>query len=713
MQKTTHRLETQQADWLAYFWMVSRRLPLIILVVALSLAAAGGYIYVTPRLYQASSLVRMRKTMTIGISPQFAPQQQNETLDLQTATQLVTTYLTAQEALQLLQDEKSPVQVRPTVREYLRILNPQEALQFVTATSIEPDLVRIAVRHPLPEVAAALANGLSEAFVRRLNQEARAEASNERQFIESQLKIMEAELQRLDQTIAQVYRQLKAIDIAEETKALVESSRTYTTELLTAEAELQSLRQASAQLQRRLAQENPVVTVEVLREDPVLTELQRQLTLAEIERANLAGRYLPNHPTIKKIDERMAALRERINRQVNKLVKVPESVPNPVYGTFRQQLLDIEVRRMTTEARRQALLALLQQTRRQMERFPEDRRKVGELNRKLQVMEQAYLSLLSRLQDAQIREAAKLGNAVIADVATTPIRPVSPDIPRILLLALMVGVMLGCGIALLMELSKASVEMPEDVQRLIGIPVLATVPKTRLDLTKEGILELMRSRRQAAEALRTLRANLRFLARKKPFKCLLVTSVTAGEGKTFVASGLAIAFAQIGHRVILLDADLRHPQIHTCFNLDKRDVGLAEVLKDGVPLEEALQAGPIENLLILPAGKHLKAPDGLLENPNIPDLLLHLKEKADIVLIDTPPALPVSDASLIAPFTDGVLLVIAAGQPPKSAVLKVKEQLELAEGQVIGAVINKATPKNWRGYYDYYHYYSYYGDKGG
>lgn len=264
MQKTTHRLEAREAEWLAYFWMVSRRLPLIILAVALALAAAGGYIYVTPRLYQANSLVRLRKTMTVGISP-FAPTpQQNETLDLQTATQLVTTYLTVQEALQLLQDEKPTVQVRPAIREYLKLLKPQEALQFVTATSIEPDLVRISVRHPLSEASAALANGMAEAFVRRLNQEARAEASNERQFIESQLKKIEGDLQRLDQTIAQVYRQLGAVDIGEETKALVESSRTYTAEMLTAEAELQSLRQASAQLQRRLAQENPLALMLML-----------------------------------------------------------------------------------------------------------------------------------------------------------------------------------------------------------------------------------------------------------------------------------------------------------------------------------------------------------------------------------------------------------------------------------------------------------------
>ncbi|MCX7642330.1 MAG: polysaccharide biosynthesis tyrosine autokinase [Armatimonadetes bacterium] len=698
------RVEAQESEWLLYFWMISRRLPLIIFVVLLVMVAAGSYIFLTPRLYQANSLVRLRKPAPIMISPQ--PNQlaqQNETMDLKTATQLVMTYLTAQEALRLLQDERSPVRVRREVREYLKILSPQEVLQYVSASGIEPDLVRISVRHHLPEVAAALANGMAEAFVRRLNQEARAEASNERQFIESQLKQMEAELQRLDRSIAQVYRQLGSIDISEETKALIESARNYTLELLTVEAELQSVNHAIARLQKSLAREGPVVSVEVLKEDPVVTELQRQIASAEVERATLSTRYLPNHPAIKKLDERIAMLRAQVSQQVNRKVKVSEAVPNPLYATLRQQLLDMEVRRISAEARRQALLSLLQQTRKQMERFPEDRRKVGELNRRLQVLEQAYINLLSRLQDAQIREAARLGNAVIADIATTPRYPVSPSIPRVLLIALMIGLMSGVGLALVVGMAKALVETPEEAQILLGAPVLASIPKTREDLTQERFLRLMNSRRRIAEAIRSLHANLRFLARKKPFKCLLVTSATGKEGKTFIASSLAFTFAQTGHRVILVDADLRHPNVHHYFNLNTNSGGLAEVLRDELSVGEALQPGPIDNLWILPSGKAPQNPYMLLNSPKMRSLLQNLREMSDIVIIDAPPLSSVADASLIIPLVDGVLFVIAAGQLPRGVVLKAKEQLDLAGGYLIGSVINKVTPKNWRGYY-YYDY---------
>lgn len=699
------RLEVQESEWLLYLWMISRRLPLIVFVVLLVMISAASYIFLTQHFYQASSLVRLRKPAPILVSPQpTQPTSQNETLDLKTATQLVTTYLTAQEALRLLQDEKSPVQVQKQTREYLKILSPQEILQLVSAYGIEPDLIRISVRHHLPEVAAALANGMAESFVRRLNQEARAEASNERRFIESQLRQMEAELQRLDQNIAQVYRQLGSIDISEETRALIESARNYTLELLTVEAEMQSVNHAIARLQKILAQEGPVVSVEAFKEDPVVTELQRQLALAEVERANLSTRYLPSHPAMKKLDERIAMLRKQVSQQVNRKVKVSETVPNPLYASLRQQLLDMEVRRISAEARRQALLTLLQQTRKQMERFPEDRRKVGELNRRLQVMEQAYINLLSRLQDAQIREAARLGNAVIADVATVPRRPVSPNIPRMLLIALMIGLMLGVGLALMLGMARALVETPEEAQILLNAPVLANIPKTHSELTQAKFLEIMSSRRRIAEALRSLHANLRFLAREKPFKCLLVTSTTVKEGKTFISSSLAVNFAQTGYRVVLVDADLRHPNIQSYFNLNGDIGGLVDVLKDELPVREALQSGPVENLWILPAGKIPQNPYMLLNSPKMKNLLQHLREMADIVIIDAPPLSSVADTSLIIPLVDGVLLVIAAGEIPRSVLLKVKEQLDLAGGYLIGSVINKVTPQNWRGYYYYYGY---------
>jgi len=701
-------LSHQESEWTLYVWIVMRRWTIVAVAVLTAVVVALAYLRLTPPTYEASSLVRLRKTVPIQIfgMDQMPPAQQ-ESLDLKTATQLVTTYLTAKEALTLLQKASLQDRVSRTTREYLRLLSPQEILKFTSTTPIEPDLVRITVRHPLPEVAAALANGLAEAFVQRLNRETRAEASNERRFIESQLRLIERQLRQLDVALASAYRQLKTVDVSAETKALIDAVRTYLTDLVTTESELRLLNANLTKVREMAARQGPILSAEVLKEDPAVAELRRQLAALEIERATLTARYTPEHPAVKEVNDRISTLRGAINQRLKEAVKGIEAVPNPAYAAWQQHLMDIETRRLAAEARRQALLTLLQQARKQMERLPEDRRRIGELDRRLRVLEQAYTNLLGRLQDAQIREASRLGNALVADVATVPHHPVSPNPSRVTLFALVLGLILGVSGALLLELSQSPVTTTEEIRHLLGASVLGLIPKTRPELTRERVVDLMQSRRRTAEAIRILRSNLKFLSQKRPFKVLAVTSPTAGDGKTFLTAALGLAYAQDGYRVILVDADLRHPTLHQRLNLTN-GVGLSEVLSGTVPLDEALQAGPVPNLWLLPSGVPPSSPAELLDTPAMQRLLNTLKERADLILIDTPPLLAVTDTVVLAPFVDG-LLIIVTSQSPRFMLVKVREQLELVEARLLGAVLNRITSRSLRGYYYYgygYYYYS-------
>jgi len=696
----------EESEVVVYLWMFFRRWPVIVAAILLTLTATLIYSRVTPPIYEAKSMVRIRKPTPVQVFDSLRPQLERESLDLKTAAQLITTYLTAQGALDLLQRPPLAERMSRTTREYLRLISPHEILQVTKTTPLEPDLVSIAVRHPIPEVAAAFANGLAEAFVQRLNRETRAEASAERRFIENQLKAIEGQLRQLDITIAQVYRQLRTVDVSEETKSLIEALRTLTTDLQTAESELRSLQSSLAKMRQAVAQQRPVLSVEVLKEDPIIIELQRQLATAQVDRANLLARYTPDHPAVQEVDERIKTLMATIRQRANRVVKGVETVPNTLYTALQQQLMELELRRFSTEARRQALLTLLQQVQKQMERLPEDRRKIGELTRRLQVLEQTYTNLLGRLQDAQIREASRLGNAVIADIATVPKSPVSPNLFRLLLFALVAGLVLGVGTAILLEKTQMTLETADELRRLLEAPVLGLIPKTRRELTQEQIVELMQSQRRTAEAIRTLRANLKFLSRKRPFRTLLVTSLTAEEGKTFLVTALGLAYAQDGYRVILVDADLRYPGIRRRLKL-KEGAGLREVLEGTASLDEALQAGPIGNLWVLTSGTPPTSPVELLDSPAMSQVLNALKERADLVIIDSPPILPVTDAVVLAPLMDGVLLVTTA-QTPRPALLKAREQLELAEATLLGAVLNKITGKSVRGGYYYYGYYYYY-----
>ncbi len=713
-QRALVRPEYKPLDWGFYLWVFYRRLPLILFLTALALIGAAIYAFNAPRFYEAVSLVRLRKQAPPGLFAQQS-QQQTDTLDLKTATQLVTTFLTAQEALRLIQEQKlGSMRVSPSVRQYLGLLSAQEVLTFVSTTSYDPDLIRIAVRHTNPEVAAAIANGLAEAFVARLNREARAEAANERQFIESQLESVRAELQKLDKQIAEVKQQLNMVDVEEETRALINSMRTYTAQLLMAETELRAAMKAQQQLQQLLAREQPYAPMR--RENPVLAEMEKRLAELESQRTQLLQRYLPNHPTIRRLEEQIAALRQEIaKRQSERIVEVPDAAPNPRYATLYEQILSAERRRMELEEQRKALATLLEQTQHQLRRFPEQQRRLGELTRQLQVLEQAYVSLLSRLQDAQIREAAKLGSATVADVAVVPNKPVGPELLRLLLLALLGGLAVSIGLTLLMEFTKTTVTTADELKHMLGVPVLSVVPEARLGTEPESLFQLMNSRRGAAEAIRTLRSNLRFLLLRQSgdgkMQTFLITSAVKGEGKTFIAASLAIAFAQIGKRVVVVDADLRKPDLHRMLGVDG-SVGLGNVLRDTASLDSALCATPLETLKVLPAGtlpreSDAATPAELFSSEAMQHLLQRLRERFDLVFIDVPPALAVTDPTIIAPLTDGVLLVAELGHVTRSAVQEVKEQLELAQAKLLGVVINKASRKRGYDYYrDYYRYYS-------
>ncbi len=716
-QRVLVRPEQKSIDWGFYFWVLYRRLPLIVVLTILALIGAAVYTFTSPKFYEAVSLIRLRKQTPPGLFPQPGQQQQTDTLDLKTATQLVTTFLTAQEALRLIQEQKlSGMRVSPAVRQYLSLLNAQEVLSFVSTTSYEPDLIRISVKHTLPEVAAALANAIAEAFVARLNREARAEATNERRFIETQLQAVRAELQRLDKQIAEVKQQLRMVDVSEETRALVNSIRTYTAELLMAETELRSAMKAREQLQQMLAREQPFAPIR--RENPVLAEMEKRLAELEAQRTQLLNRYLPTHPTIKRIEEQIDSLRKEIARRQNeRIVEVPDAAPNPRYATLYQQILDAERRRMELEERRKAIAALLQQTQQQLQQFPEQQRRLGDLTRQLQVLEQAYMSLLSRLQDAQIREAARLGNATIADVAVVPTKPVGPDLFRLIGLALLGGLGLSLGLVFLLEFMKTTVTSSDELKHLLGVPVLSVIPEAKLETEPNSLIRLMTSRRSAAEAIRTLRSNLRFLIMRYSsdgkMKTFIITSAIKGEGKSFISAALGIAFAQTGKRVIVVDADLRKPDLHKFLGVDET-VGLANVLKDTASLDEALKETKVPNLYLLPAGVLPKGSDSvtpaeLFSSEAMQHLLQRLKERFDLVIIDTPPMMAVADPSILAPMADGILLVVELGHVTKTAVQEVKEQLELAQAKILGAVINKASRKRGYDYYrDYYYYHDYY-----
>jgi polysaccharide biosynthesis transport protein len=323
----------------------------------------------------------------------------------------------------------------------------------------------------------------------------------------------------------------------------------------------------------------------------------------------------------------------------------------------------------------------------------------------------AQLGVLNqRLLDLQSNSSALLGAGEIVQQAEVPGAPVSPNKVRDGVLAVFAGLVLGVGFAFLRERLDDTVKTRQELEKRLGAPVIAVIPKIRTWRRSEEARLILRTdpKSPVSEAYQTLATTIRYMASQQQLKILMVTSSMDGEGKTTTSANLAVALAQAGRRVILVSADLRRPRLHRFFDLPNGP-GLSELLSGTFPFTEIVEDPEIDHLRVLNAGAVPANPSGLLGSGRTVEALQSLREAFDFVVMDTPPVLAVADPSILAPLVDGTLFVMDAGHSSRSAIQHARDQLENAGGRIIGAVYNNFDPSKSASYYYNHYYYRYYG----
>lgn len=290
--------------------------------------------------------------------------------------------------------------------------------------------------------------------------------------------------------------------------------------------------------------------------------------------------------------------------------------------------------------------------------------------------------------------------------AERPTSPSSPDLVRNGLLALVVGLALGIGLAFLRERLDDRLQGREDLEEQLDAPVLAVVPKIPGWRGGEQVRlpALHEPKSAAAEAYRTLRTSLQFLAEQDGLRVIMVTSPALGEGKTTTVANLAVVLAQAGRRVVVIGCDLHKPRLYRFFGIPN-DGGLTEILAGTVDVASASKKVGPETLRVIPGGRIPANPAELLASETMGRLLEQLRQHADLVLLDTPPVLAVSDALGLVPLTDGAIVVADAGTTTRAVVRFVREQLEQVGGRIVGGVLNNLDPARARAYPSYYRQY--------
>jgi capsular exopolysaccharide synthesis family protein len=323
---------------------------------------------------------------------------------------------------------------------------------------------------------------------------------------------------------------------------------------------------------------------------------------------------------------------------------------------------------------------------------------------------QARLNLLVA-EEGELADAEDIQVGQVIQPASLPLRPVSPDHVRNGVLALVVGLLLGIGLAFLRERLDDRLRGRQDLEDHLGAPVLAVVPRVS-SWKRRGdtpLVTLKEPRAATAEAYRTLRTSLLFAASQRDAKVLLVTSPHAGEGKTATSVNLAVVLAQARKRVLLLSADLRKPRLHRFFGLSN-DIGLTNILIGEAQPWDAVADVGMGSLKVVPSGPVPGHPAELLGSDAMGRLLEQFREVADFVILDSAPALVVADALTLAPFVDASLFVADAEHTTRGAVIHARNQLDQVNADVMGAVLNNFDPSKAKRspyYYSYYYTYKY------
>jgi len=332
-----------------------------------------------------------------------------------------------------------------------------------------------------------------------------------------------------------------------------------------------------------------------------------------------------------------------------------------------------------TQARAEALMGLAKRTAAQDA-------ELATLEGRLVSLRSTYATLLS------YSSGTGSNLLTVVEPAVAPTSPVSPRPLLYTLLAAVVGLLVCAAIVFVIEYLDDTIKSSSDVQEVLQLPTLGVVARMKGERGRSEIyrlVTLLKPRSAAAEAYRTLRTNIEFASVDAPIRTLLVTSSIQGEGKTVTAANLAVAFAQAGHRVLFVDADLRKPGIHVIFNLPNAH-GLTTLLRsDEVSLDAIAQVTEQANLRVLTTGPLPPNPAELLGSQRMRVVLDRLKAGGDLVIFDSPPLQVVTDSAILSSVVDGTLLVVDAGHSRRGVVRESREALDRAGASVLGAVVNR------------------------
>lgn len=569
-------------------------------------------------------------------------------------------------------------------------------------------LVRLEVRDNDPERAAALANMISDAYIEKTMEDRLGSTAAAAEWLAQQLDSTRRELNESEYALHEFKKEHNVLSVSVENRQnlLAEEIREYNERLTGARARRIEL-QARLERLKRARSHPEAVQDNAVGEDSELDSLRSTLRAKVMERASLTVRYGDSHPTILELDGEIASIRATINEEVGLLIQVAAGDLEEIQA----------IERGLSTVQNDAQQAGLELNLREIE--------YSRLNRKRESSSQLYDLLLQRTAEADLTRLLHTTHVRVVDRALIPKAAISPMVGLNIVGGAFGGLLIGFGLAFLLHQMDRRIRDVPDVEQL-GLTILGIFPKVgeagaqragygrgtekrqRVEEV-ENVVQIVHTHpmSMAAEACRTVRTNLMFMAAESPNKTMVVTSANPKDGKTTVATNIAIALAQSGQRVLLVDADLRRPRIHKAFALDNR-TGLTNTLVGERTLSQVTRDVGIDRLSVVTCGPLPPNPAELLHTKQFSQLLEEAAAQYDRVIFDSPPLRAVTDAAILAPQCGGALLVVRARSTTRDAVVAATRSLRDVHANILGGVLNDVEPGRGGqghlggGYYQYY-----------
>jgi capsular exopolysaccharide synthesis family protein len=407
--------------------------------------------------------------------------------------------------------------------------------------------------------------------------------------------------------------------------------------------------------------------------------LKANYATLELDLSELSDRYDFKHPALLHKASQLNTLKGNVTQGVEQV---------------RQS---VEMQAQLAKAMEEYVRNLLDETKREVFAFHQKAIQYGVLQREVQAQNEIYNLLLKRLNETGVTEQIRVGNASLIDPAEVPTVPVKPRKTRDTLLGLLAGLGIGLCIAWGLSALDTAIHTPADLEQDLDFPFLGAIARFRIPQEERGrggeLLVQVQPHSPEAEVFRAIRTSIMAARSELPSKALLLTSATPGEGKTMVAANLAVALAQAGRKVLLVDADMRKPRLGKIFPIDSEGPGLegpglVQLLRQEASLDEAVRPTEVERLSLLPCSTTPTYPSELLESEQLTAFIASAKERYDFVLFDSPPLMAVTDAAVLASRVDGVVLVVKSDAIPREQLRQALAMLADVKATVVGGVLN-------------------------